>query len=157
MHISFFKPNASRLINFFNLCSFIAYIYLANYFNTLCTKFLDAVPQGIAAPTLMSQSPTSVLIVWDAPLAPNGDILLYTLQRRLFNQSNIVSLQNFSPTASRQFVDTSPTLSPNTAYEYRVVAYTVAGAGYGPWASVVTLSSSNHNKIIFYAFRNMFL
>ena len=41
------------------------------------------VPAGIHAPSLVSQTSTSVFIIWSVPDRPNGNILLYILDRRL--------------------------------------------------------------------------
>ena len=40
-------------------------------------------PEGIRPPALLSESPTSVLIVWTEPEFPNGQVTSYTIERRL--------------------------------------------------------------------------
>ena len=40
-------------------------------------------PEGIKKPSLLSETPTSVLIVWTEPEFPNGEITSYTIERRI--------------------------------------------------------------------------
>jgi len=96
----------------------------------------------VPSPTVIAQSSTSVLIVWGVVEHPNGDIVQYSLQRRLFNQTDVVLVQTFLPSDPRQYVDSSVDIMPYSGYEYRIAAYTVAGVGYGPWAAVFTKSAS---------------
>ncbi|KAK2176710.1 hypothetical protein NP493_644g03013 [Ridgeia piscesae] len=42
-----------------------------------------AFAEGIPAPSLVSKTPTSVFLKWTPPQLPNGDILQYSIQRRL--------------------------------------------------------------------------
>lgn len=102
----------------------------------------NAAPEGVPRPTLIAQSSTSVLIVWDVVEHPNGEIVQYSIKRRFFNQTNEVLVKTFLPSDPRQYVDSSVDIVPYSGYEYRIAAYTVAGVGYGPWAAVFTKSAS---------------
>ncbi len=104
---------------------------------------MHAVPSGITSLTVQSPTPTSVLLYWSPPTAPNGDILLYQLQRMQYPSPIVYTLGNISATASNlQYVDSSALLRPYTNYSYQLSAMTSAGWGYGPWVSIVTKPSS---------------
>ena len=95
----------------------------------------------MAAPTLLSETPTSVLLVWDPPESPNGVILTYSIERRVAGDTQITAVATV-PAVQRQFTDQSPEISPYTTYEYRVTSSTEDGDGVSPWAEVTTRSSS---------------
>ena len=40
-------------------------------------------PEGLTKPALLSETPTSVLVVWTEPEFPNGEITSYTIERRI--------------------------------------------------------------------------
>lgn len=105
------------------------------------------VPEGVPSPTLMPQSSTSILIIWGAVQSPNGALTQYNLERRFFNQTTIVLVRTFLPSDALQYVDDSVDIVPYSGYEYRITAATVAGFGYGPWATVFTKSASKENKL----------
>ena len=109
--------------------------------------FVCTVPDGIAAPILISQTPSSVLVTWFSPQSSNGVLLQYSVQRTLSGQtdpSGFVIVGTLVPSAATvyQYVDSSSAISPYTSYQYRIGASTLAGTAYGPWALVTTMSSS---------------
>ncbi|XP_074661048.1 usherin-like [Tubulanus polymorphus] len=114
-----------------------------------CTKSQDsdtvrtssAAPEGIAAPTVSSQTPTSVLAVWTAPKLPNGILTKYTLQRRLKDSNKTVDIRHVTPNEAFTYLDQGSPLQPYTAYQYRVAVSTGIGTGYGPWATIFTRPS----------------
>ncbi len=111
----------------------IVYVYLL----TGCICFLIAAPIGQPAPILRANGSRSVVISWSKPLETNGIILLYDIQRRLRGQVNTVVVGTVNATISANvYVDRS--VKPWTAYEFRVIARTVAGGTAGPYSSVKT-------------------
>lgn len=100
-------------------------------------------PDGVPSPSLLSPTPTSVLVIWNPPLHPNGILLQYAIQRRLFNQTDVILVTTVLP-STLQYIDMSSAIIPNTEYEYQIGAYTSAGVGYGPWTAVTTKPSSTH-------------
>ena len=98
------------------------------------------VPEGLSAPILQSPTPTSVLIQWSAPRAPNGPLLQYNIERRT-TADGVTLVHTAPPGGQLQYLDRSRELSPYTVYEYRIVAHTPLGNSTGPWARVRTKSS----------------
>ncbi|CAH1791583.1 unnamed protein product, partial [Owenia fusiformis] len=101
-----------------------------------------AAPEGVARPTLISETPTSVLVQWTSPSSPNGILQGYTLQRKDFNSTIITDIEQFGPTASKRYVDEDKVLTPYTVYEYRVGAISGPGTTYSPWTPVTTKPSN---------------
>lgn len=103
-------------------------------------------PQGIPAPTLTSPTPASVQVVWAEPAKPNGVIRQYTIERRLKGDNSSVAVTTQSVLVATVYTDSSAELNPFTAYEYRILATNDVGTGAGPWAEVITASSSKWLK-----------
>ena len=94
---------------------------------------------------LLNQSPTIILVVWTAPESPNGEILQYLIERRRQSVPGTVSVVAIlQADEALQFRDESEEIEASTTYEYRIVAETQAGKGYGPWASITTRSASEN-------------
>ena len=111
-------------------------------------------PEGISKPTLVSHTPTSVLITWSPPTEPNGELLKYTIIRRDEETNTTKTIVEVDPRLKvLEYVDDSVDIVPFHVYSYRILARNSAGTGYGPWASVVTRSSSmfsDYKVIIIY-------
>ncbi len=103
-----------------------------------------AVPENISAPSLISDSPTSVLITWLEPALPNDVLDTYTIERRQQSDTGQHHTTEVIVNASQptSYLDDSQDISPNTDYEYRIIASSVTGDGYSPWANVTTRASS---------------
>ncbi len=100
-----------------------------------------SVPEDIPVPSLVSETATSVLVVWTEPGSPNGNILQYGIERRLPGTEEVTLLRTFLRTDPREYTDESVDISPNTAYEYRIAVENSAGRAVGPWAQVTTRPS----------------
>lgn len=115
----------------------------------MCVCACDTVPSGITSLTVQSPTPTTVLLYWSPPTAPNGDILLYQLQRMQYSSPIVYLVANMSAvTTNLQYVDSSPILRPYTNYSYQLSAMTSAGWGYGPWVSIITKPASESCFIV---------
>ena len=101
-----------------------------------------AAPNGIAAPSLTSTSPTAVLITWTDPQYPNGVLVQFGIERRTPGGEEVTLVQVFLPSDPKEYLDQSPVITPATEYEYRIKVMNDADTGYGPWASVITRASS---------------
>ena len=106
----------------------------------LCNDIIT-VPSNFPPLNLQSPTPTTVLISWLAPNFPNGNLLLYQLQRLQPPSAVISIIANVSVLASQQYVDSSTILRPFTSYQYRLGAMTSAGWGFGEWINVTTKPS----------------
>lgn len=101
----------------------------------------SAAPDSQPAPYLKSLSGgASILVTWDAPAKPNGEIQFYDLfsrQAPFSGQGNTIALR-LNPNI-RNF--TVPGLVPFTFYEFRVVSYTaqVEGSTSSNWTRIRTL------------------
>ncbi|XP_062863133.1 usherin [Trichomycterus rosablanca] len=103
-----------------------------------------APPQGVRAPRLYSDTPTSVLVTWEPPLFTNGPLEDYTLQRRVAGSQDISTVTRVTPddTLALAYLDNSAFLSPWSSYEYRVVATTRhGGSNSSQWGKVTTRPS----------------
>lgn len=52
------------------------------------------VPAGVQSPTLISQTPSSVLVSWTNPLHPNGDITKFSVNRKQPDVENYTVVQS---------------------------------------------------------------
>ena len=77
-------------------------------------------PEGLAPPSVVPLTPTSLEITWEEPEKPNGDIIRYELQQ-LTDDRNITLFQGID--FSHQLMG----LIPNTLYRFRVLATNAGG------------------------------
>lgn len=98
-----------------------------------------APPQGVVTPWLYSDTPTSVLVTWVAPLFPNGPLEGYTLQRRVAGSKDVATVAAVPPDETLAYLDDSECLRPWSRYEYRLVATTKhGGSNSSQWGNVTT-------------------
>uniref|UniRef100_A0A4W4GYM7 Usher syndrome 2A (autosomal recessive, mild) n=1 Tax=Electrophorus electricus TaxID=8005 RepID=A0A4W4GYM7_ELEEL len=101
-----------------------------------------APPEGVVAPRLYSDTPTSVLVAWTPPLHANGELESYTVERRPNGTQQTSIVATVLPNRTLTYLDGSVALSPWTSYEYRVVANTRQGGSNGSqWERVTTRPS----------------
>ncbi len=92
---------------------------------------LEDIPDGISAPVITVISATSLLITWEAPESPNGDIIQYILSQN----GEVV----FSNATAFSYLVTD--LEPFTAYSYSIMACTVEGCGSSNHSTATTLEA----------------
>ncbi|XP_071962430.1 usherin-like isoform X2 [Antedon mediterranea] len=97
-----------------------------------------AAPSGQDPPTLLSETPTSIVITWEEPTNPNGVLTGYILERRHQGFAAITTVVSVNRDGPFTYVDQSAAISPFTTYEYRVVVSNVAGSTSSQWAVVTT-------------------
>ncbi|TWW67416.1 Usherin Usher syndrome type IIa protein [Takifugu flavidus] len=105
-------------------------------------RTLPAAPEGVPAPHLYSETPTSVLLSWGAPEWSNGPLERWVIERKVAGSkqvSTVGSLPADSPPLS--FLDVSSALSPWTNYQYRLLLHNQAGNTTGPWVNITTRPS----------------
>ncbi|KAM6979899.1 usherin [Aplochiton taeniatus] len=104
-----------------------------------------APPEGVPAPHLYSDTPTSVLLSWGAPERSNGELEGWVVERRQSDTQQVSTVGRLSlissPSSPLSYLDSSSTLSPWTSYQYRLSAHNQAGSTAGPWVSVTTRPS----------------
>uniref|UniRef100_A0A667ZN39 Usherin n=1 Tax=Myripristis murdjan TaxID=586833 RepID=A0A667ZN39_9TELE len=101
-----------------------------------------APPEGVPAPHLYSDTPTSVLLSWGAPERSNGPLEGWLVERRVAGTDQISTVGHLPPAPPPlSFLDSSSALSPWTSYQYRLVANTQAGHTAGPWVNITTRPS----------------
>uniref|UniRef100_A0A4W6FW95 Usherin n=1 Tax=Lates calcarifer TaxID=8187 RepID=A0A4W6FW95_LATCA len=101
-------------------------------------RTLPAPPEGVPAPHLYSDTPTSVLLSWGAPDWSNGPLDRWLIERRVAGTKQISTVGHLPPNSPPlSFLDSSSALSPWTTYEYRLVLHNQAG----PWVSITTRPS----------------
>ncbi|KAM4602923.1 usherin [Polymixia lowei] len=101
-----------------------------------------APPEGVPAPHLYSDTPTSVLLSWGEPEKNNGPLEWWLVERRMAGTNQVSTVGHLPPSpAPLSFLDSSSALSPWTSYQYRLVVNTQAGSTAGPWATVTTRPS----------------
>ncbi|XP_028580478.2 usherin [Podarcis muralis] len=105
-------------------------------------KTLPDAPEDIPAPELYSDTPTSVLISWQPPLHPNGQVENFIIERRVKGTEQVSTVVTLPFNYSRSFLDQSAALSPWVKYEYRLLASTFKGGiNSSAWAEVITRPS----------------
>ncbi|XP_037397596.1 usherin [Pygocentrus nattereri] len=101
-----------------------------------------APPEGVVAPRLYSDTPTSVLLTWEPPVRANGVLENYTVERRAAGTQQISTVGTVLPNHTLTYLDSSAALSPWGSYEYRVVASTKqGGSNSSQWERVTTRPS----------------
>ncbi|XP_008295345.1 usherin-like, partial [Stegastes partitus] len=109
----------------------------SQYFRTL-----PAPPEGVPAPHLYSDTPTSVLLSWGAPELSNGPLERWLIERRVNGTKQVSTVGQLLPDPPPlSFLDSSSALSPWTSYQYRLVLHNQAGNTTGPWVSITTRPS----------------
>nr|XP_061796460.1 usherin-like [Nerophis lumbriciformis] len=109
---------------------------------TVQFQTFPAPPEGIPAPHLYSDTPTSVLLSWGAPQRSNGVLERWLIERRVAGTDEISTVGHLPPgPLPLSFLDSSSALSPWTSYHYRLVLQNQAGNSKGPWVGVTTRPS----------------
>ncbi|XP_039982949.1 usherin [Xiphias gladius] len=105
-------------------------------------RTLPAPPEGVPAPHLYSDTPTSVLLSWGAPESSNGPLDRWLIERSFAGTKQVSTVGHLPPDSPPlSFLDSSSALSPWTSYQYRLVLHNQAGNTTGPWVSITTRPS----------------
>ncbi|CAJ1048931.1 LOW QUALITY PROTEIN: usherin [Xyrichtys novacula] len=105
-------------------------------------RTLPAPPEGVPAPHLYSDTPTSVLLSWGAPELSNGPLERWLIERRVTGTKEVSTVGHLAPAPPPlSFLDSSSALSPWTSYQYRLVLHNLAGNTSGPWVNITTRPS----------------
>jgi usherin len=103
------------------------------------TRTPQAVPQGIAAPTINETSPYGFKVEWKVPENPNGIITIYRLSYSVISNDPTDPPPIFNITIPGNVLQTSFSgLSPYTKYKLRLIAVNNAGDGVSAWVSTTT-------------------
>lgn len=103
---------------------------------------LPDAPEDIPALEVYSDTPTSVLVLWQPPLRPNGRVENITIERRVKGTQQISTVASLPFNHSKSYLDQSMALSPWTKYEYRILASTFnGGMNSSVWAEIITRPS----------------
>lgn len=109
---------------------------------TPAIRTLPDVPEGIPAPDLYSDTPTSVVISWQPPAHPNGLVENLTIERRVKGTEQLSTVVTLPFSQSMSYIDQSTALSPWQKYEYRILMSTVnGGTNSSAWSEVTTRPS----------------
>ena len=124
------------------LLPYTEYEFILSVCTTTCgfstrvyNRTLEAAPMNIAPPNLLALPNVTVLVTWNPPLAPNGLIVSYELQRRMAGEGQVTIV--FQGAATSHF-DSSSELLPATQYQYRVTAANSVAGVTSEFASVNT-------------------
>uniref|UniRef100_A0A8C6X579 Usherin n=1 Tax=Naja naja TaxID=35670 RepID=A0A8C6X579_NAJNA len=113
---------------------------------SLFIQTLPDAPEDIPAPELYSDTPTSVLVLWQSPIHPNGPVENFTIERRIKGTEQISTVASFPSNCSKSYLDQSTGLSPWKKYEYRILASTFQGGiNSSSWVEVITRPSRPEN------------
>lgn len=103
---------------------------------------LPDAPEGIHAPELYSDTPTSVVISWQPPAYPNGLVENLTIERRVKGTEQISTVVTLPLSQSMSYIDQSTALSPWQKFEYRILMNTLhGGMNSSAWSEVTTRPS----------------
>ena len=106
--------------------------------NVASTKTLEGVPSGQLAPVLPDATVQvrSVMVTWNEPKSPNGEIIRYQVDR---SQDNGNTSTEIFRGLGFKFNDTA--MSPYMKYAYRVTAVNSVGLVTSDWTTVTTRSA----------------
>ncbi|XP_033110841.1 usherin-like [Anneissia japonica] len=130
-----------------DLTAFTDYVFKIDMCNSAgCTSSPNSItyttpaaaPSGQLPPTLLSETPTSIVIMWEEPSNPNGVLTSYILERRHQGFAAITTVVSVDRDGPFTYVDQSAAISPFTTYEYRVMVSNVAGSTTSQWSVVTT-------------------
>ena len=110
--------------------------YLLNVAHLRYALITLSVPEGVEAPTVRNGLPGQILVTWNVPSHPNGELLQYFIQRAQNGDQEYSNIHNQSAAVFRVYGDTG--LQPYTNYSYRIVAVNGAGSTVGPSISILT-------------------
>jgi usherin len=96
----------------------------------------EAPPTFQPAPNVTSQSSSSLLITWDIPTEPNGNLTRYDIVQRNSPFTGEGFAVGMVLSGGEMF--TVNGLRPFTIYEFRVVAYTGGGGTASEWTNGIT-------------------
>ena len=99
---------------------------------------LEAAPTGQNPPEVLATAHNMVMINWEQPTNPNGQITGYTLERQLVADS--ISIIVYSGLAT-SFNDADNSLMAATYYEYRVTSFNNIGNITSDWEQVLLLET----------------
>lgn len=127
-----------------NLSAFTTYSFFVEVCNqagcassiTVSAQTDQALPAGVAPPTLTVLGPTTINISWTTPAQPNGVITQYQIRRRRLNQPFTEMIQHVGPASILSFPNSG--LFPFTSYEYRLRVTNGAGSVFSEWTAVRT-------------------
>ena len=106
--------------------------------------FLFSVPEGVPAPTLSNGVPGQVVVTWEPPDQPNGEILYYLVERAQGDEDyNLL----FNATADSVLLFGDVSVEPFTEYKYRIVAVNSAGSANGPASTITTPEAGQYHNI----------
>nr|XP_047132108.1 usherin isoform X3 [Hydra vulgaris] len=100
---------------------------------------LEASPENLRAPYFFSEEirSNSIIVRWDYPLIPNGEIMFCELFRK---RNDIIQLYKGLSTL---YLDNSSSVVPNTRYEYKVSCNNSIGGISSLWSAVSTISADD--------------
>uniref|UniRef100_A0A8B9CDD6 Usherin n=1 Tax=Anser brachyrhynchus TaxID=132585 RepID=A0A8B9CDD6_9AVES len=105
-------------------------------------RTLPDAPEGIHAPELYSDTPTSVVISWQPPAHPNGLVENLTIERRVKGTKQISTVVTLPLSQPMSYIDQSTALSPWQKFEYRILMSTLhGGMNSSAWSEVTTRPS----------------
>lgn len=148
----------SRRFDFRRLVPFTAYTFQLEACTTVCCvrgenqtiRTAEISPVGQAAPRLVANTPSQILVTWRPPSSPNGIIIRYAVYRRQPPTPGspllpailltVVNVTNASISVPLSFSDSG--LLPFTTYQYGIQAENSAGSVQSPYAEVQTLQAA---------------
>ncbi|XP_018411554.1 PREDICTED: usherin [Nanorana parkeri] len=102
---------------------------------------MEAEPEGLNPPMLVSDGEKAVKISWTMPMKPNGIIIGYTIHRRLTSHPENITLLTWLG-GDLEYTDISDELQPYTTYEYCITAQNSVGSVESPWSSIRTMEAA---------------
>ena len=127
---------------------YMFYIQVCNQIGCASSKSVTStteedIPMDLAEPTLTPLSATTVIVSWNPPAMPNGEITTYRILRREAENPLLILIQYVGGKDVTTF--TNQDLEPYTSYEYQVHAFNSKGSVQSEWSEVTTLEAPPSN------------
>ena len=116
-------------------------------------RFFISVPQGVYLPSVISVTSTSVILIWQPPVRPNGNVKKYSLYGYYPVSFGSRDLQEIRVVEGLMMQYQVTGLIPFTNYSFRIEVENEIGKASSQWKNLTTWEDGNlisFSKVFFF-------